>query len=268
MPAFEHIIYDQSGPIVKITLNRPQKLNALNDRMMFDLNEAFDLVQADRSVRAVVLTGAGRAFSAGYDLSPRAEPLQGVEDWRTNILCTGRDVLLKMWSLRVPVITAVCGYALGGACDMVLASDVTVIAEDAKIGEPEIRAVASPPTLFMPWVVGIKKAKELLLTGEMIDGKEAYLMGIANKVVPAEAVQSEAHALAEKIAAHPAVAVELTKTAINHTFETMGIKAAIDYGVEIYTLLMMTEDARRFTVAVEEKGLKAALRDRQPGTPP
>ena len=253
------VLYGQSGAIATLTLNRPDKLNALNDQMMEELLAAFDRVEEDTSVRVAVLTGAGRAFSAGFDLSPRDEPLETVQDWRKNTLHTGRDVVLKMWGLRVPVITAVRGYALGGACDIVLASDLTIVASDAKIGEPEIKAVGSPPTLVMPWVIGIKKTKELLLTGDLIDGEEAVQLGIANHVVAVDQVMEEAFKLAEKIAALPAVAVELSKSAINHAYETMGMRSAIDYGAEIFTLLMKSEDAAAFTRAVEEKGLKAAL---------
>ena len=261
MPTFERILYEQKGAIVKITLNRPEKLNALDDTMMFSLGAAFDLIQQDKSVRALILTGAGRAFSAGYDLSPREKPLRTVQDWRDHGARTGRDVIIKMWDLRVPVISAVRGYALGGGCDIVLLSDITILAEDAKLGEPEVRHV-SCPTFIMPWVVGMKKTKELLLTGDSIDAQEAYRLGIANRVVPVEKLEEEAWAVAERIAKIPAVSIEYNKRAINHAYEVMGIKNAIAYGVEIFPLLLLTEESVEFGDAVEKMGLKAALEAR------
>lgn len=261
MPTFERILYEQKGPIVKITLNRPEKLNALDDPMMYNLGAAFDHVREDTSVRVVILTGAGRAFSAGYDLSPREKPLRTVQDWRDHMTRAGRDVIMRMWDLRVPVITAVRGYALGGGCDFVLASDITILAEDAKLGEPEVRHV-SCPMFIMPWVIGIKKTKELLLTGDTIDAQEAYRLGVANKVVPAEKLEEEAWAFAERLAKIPPVSIEFNKRAINHAYEVMGIKNAIAYGVEVFPLLLLTEESAEFGKAVAELGLKAALEAR------
>jgi enoyl-CoA hydratase/carnithine racemase len=262
MPKFKHILYEQEGPIVTLTLNRPEKLNALNDLLMYELGEACDIIQADQSVRAVILTGAGRAFSAGYDLSPRDHPLETIQDWRDHATRAGRDVVMKLWDLRVPVIGAINGYALGGACDIVLATDMTILAENAKLGEPEVRMVSAPPTLIMPWVIGMKKAKELLLTGDMIDAEEAYRLGIANKVVPTDDLLAEANAMAERIAAIPPVSIEYNKRAINHAYETMGMKSAIAYGVEIFTLLLNTPDSAEFGKLISEVGLKAALAER------
>lgn len=262
MPTFEFIVYEQEGPIVTITLNRPEKLNALSDELMYELGDAFDKIQADASVRVVILTGAGRAFSAGYDISPRDKPLQTVQDWRDHATRAGRDVVMKMWDLRVPVITAVNGYALGGACDIVLASDITIMAEHAKVGEPEVRMVSAPPTQIMPWVIGMKKAKELLLTGDMIDAEEAYRLGIANKVVPAGSLMDEARHFASRLALVPPVSIEMNKRAINHAYEVMGLKNAIAYGVEIFTLLLKTMESAEFGALIAEKGLKAALAER------
>jgi enoyl-CoA hydratase/carnithine racemase len=261
MPAFERILYEQEGPIVKITLNRPEKLNALDDPMMLSLGKAFDLIQQDESVRVLILTGAGRAFSAGYDLSPRDKPLRTVQDWRDHMTRTGRDVIMKMWDLRIPVITAVRGYALGGGCDIVLMSDITILAEDAMLGEPEVRHV-SCPTFIMPWVIGMKKTKELLLTGDSIDAQEAYRLGAANKVVPVEKLDEEAWAFAERIAKIPPVSIEFNKRAINHAYEVMGFKSAIAYGVEIFPLLLLTDESAEFGNAVAKLGLKAALKAR------
>jgi enoyl-CoA hydratase/carnithine racemase len=262
MPNYEYLLYEQKKSIVTLTLNCPEKLNALNDTMMHNLGKAFDHIQSDPSVRVVILTGAGRAFSSGYDLSPRDKPLETVQDWRDHAINAGCAVVMKMWDLRVPVITAVRGYALGGGCDIVLASDLTILAEGTKLGEPEVRGVSSPPTFIMPWVIGIKKTKELLLTGRSVDAEEAYRLGMVNKVVPDEQLEDEAWSLAKEIAVIPPVSIELNKRAINNTYEVMGLKSAVAYGAEIFPLLVMTEECAEFGKLIGEKGLKAALKDR------
>lgn len=262
MNGYQNIVYEQEGPIATITLNRPEKLNALSDELMYELGDAFDVIQGDESVRVAIVTGAGRAFSAGYDISPRDKPLETVQDWRDHATLAGRDVVMKMWDLRLPVITAVNGYALGGGCDIVLASDITILADDAKLGEPEVRMVSAPPTFVMPWVIGIKKTKELLLTGDMIGAEEAYRLGMANKVVPSESLMDEARAFARRLALVPPVSIEYNKRAINHAYEIMGLKNAVAYGVETFTLLLKTPESAEFGALVAEKGLKAALDER------
>jgi enoyl-CoA hydratase len=122
--------------------------------------------------------------------------------------------------------------------------------------------VSAPPTQVMPWVIGIKKAKELLLTGDMIDAQEAYRLGMANKVVPAEDLMDEARAFARRLALVPPVSIEYNKRAINHAYEVMGLKNAVAYGVETFTLLLKTLESAEFGAKVAEKGLKAALAER------
>lgn len=262
MPVYQNLIYQQSGPIVTITLNRPQKLNALTDALMHELGDALDFIATDDSVRAVILTGAGRAFSAGYDLSPREHPLTTVQDWRWHATASGRDVVLKIWDSPKPVVGAIRGYALGGGCDLVLACDIVIASEDAQFGEPEVRGVSSPPSLLMPWVVGMKKAKELLLTGDSIPASEAERLGIVNHVVAPDRLEAAARAMAEKLAKVPPVSMRFNKMAINHAYEVMGLKNAVAYGVEVFTLLLMTPDSAEFGKKVSEKGLRAALAER------
>ena len=262
MPAYENLLYEQTGPIVTVTLNRPQKLNALTDALMHELGNALDAIAADDSIRVVILTGAGRAFSAGYDLSPREHPLTTVQDWRWHGTASGCDVVMKMWDLPKPVLGAIRGYALGGGCDLVLGCDMVIASEDATFGEPEVRGVSSPPTLLMPWVIGMKKAKELLLTGDSIPANEAERLGIVNKVVPPDQLEATARALAEKLARVPPISIKLNKAAINRSYEIMGLKSAIAYGAEIFTLLLMTPDSAEFGKKVAEKGLRAALAER------
>ena len=262
MPEYENIIYEKVGTIVKISLNRPKKLNALTDDLMHELGAALDEVEADAGVRAVILRGEGRAFSAGYDLSPGGEARTTVQAWRDHATRSGRDVAMKIWDLRVPVIAEVKGYALGGGCDLVLVCDLAVMADDAKLGEPEVRMVSAPPTFILPWVVGMKKAKEFLLLGDMIDAEEALRLEIVNRVTAATELEAEVWRLAEKLASVPPVSIEYNKRTVNHAYETMGIKSSIAYGVETFTLLLMTQEAASFAETVEKKGLKAALEER------
>lgn len=259
---YEFILCERIGPTVKITLNRPEKLNALNDQMMYYLDHALDSIEKDRDVRSVILMGAGKAFSAGYDLSPRKVPLDSVQDWRDHATKAGRDVVMKIWDLRVPVIAAAHGYALGGGCELLLASDISIAAAGTRIGEPEIRGTSSPPTLVMPWVVGMKHAKSLLLTGDLIDAEEAYRIGMLSRVVPLDDLEKVARTIAERLNKIPPIALELNKRGINNTFETMGLRTAVAYGVEIFTLLLNTEEAATFGRSIAEKGLRAAIEKR------
>ena len=265
MTQYEQIIFDRvSGDerIAVITLNRPDKLNALTDQLMLELGDALDKANEDNSIHVVILKGAGRAFSAGYDLSPRDQPLESVQDWREHATKSGKEVILKIWDLRVPVIASVHGYALGGGCDLAIGADITYLAEGTELGEPEVRFVSAPPSLIMPWLIGVKKAKELLLTGDSIGAEEAVDIGLANRVVSEESLEDAVLTLAKRLANIPPISLELNKRAINHAYETMGMKSALDYGAEMFTLLLLTEESAQFAEEVTEKGLKKTLQDR------
>ena len=153
--------------IATLTLARPEKMNALDDDILLEMQHALDALEQDESVRALIITGEGRAFCAGFDLSPREEPLTTVKDWRDHVKL-GNDTWYRIWRSRLPVVAAVNGYCLGGGCDLSMVCDITLASEAAEFGEPEIQFQSAPPFAIMPWVLGMKKTKELLLTGDRI----------------------------------------------------------------------------------------------------
>lgn len=259
--SYETITLTRERSIAILTLNRPDKMNALSDEILYDILHAMDALERDKSVRAVILTGAGRAFCAGFDLSPREQPFTTVEDWREHA-ALGNDVCFKIWRSRLPVVAAVNGYCLGGGCDLSMVCDMTIAAETAEFGEPEIQFQSSPPFAIMPWVIGMKRAKELLLTGTRITAAEAERIGLINRVVPADQLMDEARKLAVQLAKVPPPAMVLNKRAINHTYEISGFLSAIEYGAEIFALIQMSEsdEQKEFFKIAGEKGLKAAFK--------
>jgi enoyl-CoA hydratase len=220
-----------------------------------------DEAEADDEVKVVVLTGAGKAFSAGFDISSEAEKgIEGAFGWREE-LARDVDVTMRLWSLPKPTIAAVKGWCLGGACELAMACDMIVAAEDAKLGEPEIRFGSGPVTLLMPFVIGQKKTNELLYTGDAVDAREAYRLGLVNHVVPAAALEAEVAELVRKIAPTPLPVLRLTKIALTRAYEAMGLRGAVGMNLEISAVLNTadTPEQREFNAIAREQGLKAAL---------
>ncbi len=263
---WNYLLTEKRNGVSIIKLNRPERFNAINDPLAHEVVEALDDAEKDDEVKVVVLKGEGDHFSAGVDLkeafdypSPIGE--EPSEIWRAHLESL-LNVSLKLWSLKKPTIAAVDGNALGGAADWVLSADLAVATTEAKFGEPEIRFGAAPPTLMMPWVVNIRKAKELLLTGDIIDANEAKESGIFNKVVPKEHFNQEVDRLAQRIARLPASAIKLTKQSINKTYEFQGLKGALDYNVEAAIsmfFLNKEEEIQGIGELIKEKGLKGFL---------
>ena len=167
----EVVLEERRGPALWITMNRPDKLNALSGELVEALRASFRRAAADEEVKVVVLTGAGRAFSAGFDLSEEAESeIAGAERWH-DLLATDVSLGMELWSLPRPTIAAVRGWCLAGACELAMACDMIVAADDARFGEPEIRYGSGPVSLLMPFVLGQKKTNELLFTGDWVDAR-------------------------------------------------------------------------------------------------
>jgi len=258
---YQTILYERRGPVATITLNRPQVLNALSVELIGEVSDALDRIEADEAVRAVVLMGAGRAFSAGYDLKESGEqPVTGVVEWRKRL---ERDVrfTLRFWDCPKPVIAAVHGYCLAGGLDLAMCCDITLAAEGTLFGEPEIRFGSGPVTLLMPFVLGQKKTNELLYTGDAIEAKEAERIGLVNRVVPAEELESAVGELVRKIAPTPLPVLRLTKIALTRAYEAMGLRQAVSLNLENSAILntVDTPEQREFNEIAKEKGLKAAL---------
>ena len=254
------------GPVRRLTLNRPASLNALSAELIDRLSEALSAAAEDQTVRVLIIRGAGRAFCAGYDLKEEAEhraergPLD-VAGWRAE-LAESVARMLEVFDHPKPVIAQVHGYCLAGGCDLMMMCDVAVASDDAVFGEPEIRFGSGVVTMVMPWLVGARKAKELLLTGEdRIPAAEALRIGLVNRVVPRDHLDEETLALARKIAVLDPIGVSLTKRAINRSLEVAGFREALWANVDLDAIIEGAEVPERveFNRIRDEQGLKAAI---------
>ena len=259
---YETIAFERRGPVGLLTLNRPDRLNAINRQMVDELNRCLDAVERDTDTRALVIAGAGRAFCSGFDLKDGAQTVkEGVADWRA-VLQRDFDVIMRFWHSPLPTIAAIHGYALAGGCELALACDITIAAEGTRLGEPELKFGSGIIALLMPWLAGPKKAKEYLLSGnDRISAEEALAIGLVNRVLPAGQELDAALALARDIAVNDRSKVAMTKQAINRTYDIMGLREALAMGLDIDVQIESTEtpEGRMFTEISRKDGLKAAL---------
>lgn len=260
--AYETIVYEKKGPVGILTLNRPDRLNALAPELVAEVGACLDEVEKDDDVRVLILTGAGRAFSAGFDLKEEAGKPWGTVDVVKPILERCFAFITRFWHFPKPTISAVNGYALAGGCELALCCDMTIMAEEAFLGEPELRFGSGIVALLLPWLSGPKKAKELLLTGnDKVSAEEALAIGMINKVVPDGQHLEAALAMARDIAVMDGDSVSLTKQAINRSFEIMGLREALAMALDIEVQIesLDTEEKRTFSEISRRDGLKAAL---------
>jgi enoyl-CoA hydratase len=241
---------------VRLTLNRPAKLNAISTGLRAALTEAIAAAVADARVRVIVIAGAGRAFCSGYDLA-ETQP-DSAWGWR-GVLAEDVDATLAIWRCPKPVIAQVHGYALAGGLELAMACDLIVATDDAKLGEPEIRFGSAPVTLLMPYLIGQKKTRELLMTGDLIDGAEAHRIGLVNRVVAPERLADEVDALADRLARVPPDVMAPTKLMLNRAMEAAGFMEAVEAGLDLQSMINMSETQREFDAVVRRDGLKAAL---------
>jgi len=259
---YETIRLERSGTVALLTLARPERLNAIDRRMLGELQEVLDAVERDDDLRVVVVKGAGGNFSSGFDLKEQMEARpSGPQAWR-EILDRDFSTIMRFWHLRKPTIAAVQGYCLAGGCELALCCDITIAAEDAVFGEPELKFGAGIVVMILPWLVGPKRAKEIILTGaDRIGAAEAARIGLINRVVPSAALESAALALARHIAIIDPELVQQTKRAINQSVETMGLvealKAALD--IDLAVEGKGSEDKRRFMEIARKEGLRKAI---------
>jgi enoyl-CoA hydratase/carnithine racemase len=257
----EVVLFERRGPAAWITLNRPEKLNAMNGEVVRALRHHLREVAGDDTIKVVILTGAGRAFSAGYDIAEEVrDRIEGADQWHT-VLQEDVDLALELWALPRPTIAAVRGWCLAGACELAMACDLIVAASDARFGEPEIRYGSGPVALLMPFVLGQKKTNELLFTGDSIDAEEAHRCGLINRIVDPGRLQAEVDELVRKIAPTPLPVLRLTKLALLRAYEAMGLRTAVASNLDLSAILNAadTPEQREFDGIVAGKGLKAAL---------
>lgn len=258
---YKAIKVERSRRVGWITLDRPKKLNAISDEMLFELQHAMDDFESDLKLRAAVITGEGRAFSAGFDIGPRDKPLDSVETWTSHIEI-GTDTWWRIWTSRMPYIAMVNGFCLGGACDLSMVCDFTIAAESAQFGEPEIQFQSASPFNIMPWVIGMKRTKEILLTGDRFSAQEALSYGLVTRVVADEELADVTQRLADKLAKMPQGAMALNKAGINRSYEAGGLKTGVNLSGEIFVLTMLTDSEERaeFKRIGAEQGMAAAFR--------
>ncbi len=263
---YQNLIYEQDpedNRLVRITLNRPEHMNALSYHLLMDLRHALILAERDPEVKVVIIKGAGRLFSAGFDLQAYYDFLEGVTKLiakKDHIAYYHQDVWYTIWNLQKPVIAQVHGYALAGASELAAMCDITVMAEDAVTGYPPHRALGAGGDInYWPWLMGLKKAKYLMMSGDPITGKEAAEIGYATMAVPADQLESTVTLLAKRLAMIPAELLFLNKFACNKSYEIMGMRAAQEYGQLIHDYGQMYEDVQEFGKMNKEKGLRAAL---------
>ncbi len=261
---YESILCSQDGNVLTITLNRPQVLNAMHDALKEELREAIEKAAGDEEVRSIVLTGTGKSFSTGNDMKDAMQhPVKGLEGQRKRLQKEMAFACL-FWDSPKPIIAAVNGFCLGSACEMALACDITIAAESATFGVPEIRQSSGAIMLVEPWIMGLKNVKELLFTGDTINAREAERIGMVNRVVADPKLMEETYRMAKKIALVPAYAVQLAKLSLNRTFEIMGFRNGMLQNTELMAMLHVTDTPERvwFRELVKEKGMKEALKAR------
>jgi len=263
---YEYIGIVKEDGVATITLNRPEKHNALSQELLAELRGTFDEIDTDKTVRVVVLTGAGRqAFSTGFDLNPReltSDAPQDEADWN-QLIRLNFETLMRIWNLRQPVVAAVNGHAVAAGSNLALICDVTIAADNATFGEPEIRHFALSPLLLLPYFANNSKAMHYLYyTGDTIGAEEALKLGLVSKVVSQDQLQSEAQRIARRIARVPAYAVQLTKRSIKSAYEMMGFKNAMELHRANDALVIdasQIEEKKKLMGTLMEKGFKAFL---------
>ena len=259
---FETIHYVIEDAVASLILSRPARSNALNARMLEELNVAMDLAEADPSVRVVVATGAGAAFSSGFDLNEQMERRpNGFEQWQA-VLRKDFDAVMRFWHSPKPTVAAVRGPCLAGAFELALACDMTIASETAFFGEPELKFGAGIVAMWLPWLVGPKIAKEIIFLGEdRLLVERARELGIVNRIVSDEALEAEVGRVARHLSAIDPNLLKLTKRAINQTLERQGLLDALETALAIDVEIEGpgSPDKLAFMEVARAQGLKAAL---------
>lgn len=252
---------DPEDAFVTLTMNRPDKLNALDLELLDAIDDAVRDAQKDPDIRAIILTGAGRAFTTGFDLISDDFEMD-TEAWRED-MSANCDRLRTIWSSDVPVIAAINGFALAGGLELAMCCDLALAAEDAKLGEPEVRHASGPPSLMMPWTMPIRHVRWLMYTGDLVDGREAERIHLVNRAVPGDQLMDEARRLARKLSRMPGSAIKFAKASINHQQESAGLTSSWLYNVEAISSLHASPEGRAWMRKMRDEPLKDVLAERE-----
>ncbi|MCH2334712.1 MAG: enoyl-CoA hydratase-related protein [Pseudomonadales bacterium] len=278
MAEYENLLMDRAGTddrVGIITLNRPEKLNALSQELLYDFDAALHDMEADHTIRVIVVKGAGRAFSAGYDLTPSQKTgadavvrrHRGVDDKGRRLLMgirTGMqqitDIHMYFWNMAKVTIAQVHGYAVAGGCEMAMMADLVVAADDAQLGHPGLRGLGTSRTgVIWPLVIGMRKAKELYYTGENVTGTEAEEIGMINYAWPKEELEDRTLAFADRLANISADHLAILKVNMNRFYENMGIYSSVRSSTDLDAAGQFTEFSYDWQEKMREEGLKGAL---------
>ena len=274
MKSTSPIIYEQSGRIVHITLNRPDVLNAIDEALPSALEAAVIRANANESIRVIILSGAGRAFCAGYDLNVFAEssgtnpviqemPWDPVKDFA--FMKRNTDCFMSLWRSLVPVICKVHGYAIAGGSDIALCADLLVVADNAQLGYPPARVWGCPTTAMWVYRLGAERAKRLLFSGDLIDGRQAEAWGLG-QAVPAADLDDEVERIAQRMATVPRNQLIMQKMMVNQALENMGLASTQTLANFFDGMTRHSPEGVNFKQRAESVGWKQAVRERDEGT--
>lgn len=270
------VLYGVAGRVATITLNRPDLLNAIDDAMPRLIREAVERANADDGVHVIVITGVGRAFCAGYDLKEWAEKPgghPGFQDmpWDPTLdfksMYANTQDFMALWRSYKPTIAKIRGYAIGGGSDIALCCDLVVMAEDARIGYPPARVFGCPTTAMWVYRLGAEKAKRMLLTGDLVDGREAKALGLVLDAVPDAELDARVATLVARIAGVPRNQLMMQKTMINQAYDNMGLHGTQMLATLFDGITRHSPEGRWFKHRAEEVGFKQAVRERDSGDP-
>ena len=259
------VLYDVDEKVSIITLNRPEKLNAISAELQQQLTKAFARADADAATSVVLLRAEGRSFCAGYDISAK-EP--GKDDWRSDPtrahehLHPQLEFEMLPWTMKKPVIASVQGHVMGGGCELVMLCDLTIAADNATFGEPEVRFSSVGPAIVMPMIIGYKKARELLYFGDTIDAQTALQLGMVNRVVPVGELREASLHYAKRLSLISPEALFATKRAVNRVADAAGFRTGLYAGLDVVGPLYATktEFGAKFRDMVAAEGVPAAVR--------
>jgi enoyl-CoA hydratase len=269
------VLYERDGRIARITLNRPEVLNAIDDDLPRELAAAVERADTDEAVHVIVLAGAGRAFCAGYDLMHYAQkdganrytqdmPWDPMKDY--TFMMRNTEQFMSLFRSKRPVICKVQGFAVAGGSDIALCSDIVIMAEDARIGYMPTRVWGCPTTAMWVYRLGAEKAKRMLFTGDKIDGREAEKIGLVLKAVPAGRLDDEVDELAHRMASVPQNQLMMQKLMVNQALSNMGLHTTQMIATVFDGITRHTREGLNFKRRAEEKGWKHAVDERDQGT--
>ena len=267
-PVGDSVGYELDGAVATLTLNRPQRLNAIVPALIEDLEAALDRAEADDAVRAIRLRGAGRAFCAGYDIEWGADAMDAAEGGRAwdpmadyRMMSRFVGAYMRLWRSPKPVIAQVHGHCVGGGTDFALCSDLIVCADDCRIGYPPSRVWGSPTTAMWIYRVGLERAKRLLLTGDPLDGETAVTWGLASESHPQAELEEAGLALARRVALLPSNQLQMMKLLVNQAYEQIGLATTQLVGTLLDGAARHTPEGLRFTQAAMAD-VRAAVAER------